>query len=190
MRAGEEAARRSLESQAREAVQQLAAFDRGSGRNARRNHPARRSRHGAAGHRNCPARAAPRALRRCSALEALIRAALEKLQSQEVYRVRVHPDQERFVRACLRTDRPRPGCRGGDRSRRSPAAERFSKSAAAPWMLPWRLSSPRSSAVSSTNWRRVHDNPATDRSASLHCRRTELRTAAVDRRSGRARGSC
>jgi flagellar assembly protein FliH len=36
-----------------------------------------------------------------SALEALIRAALEKLRSQEVYRVRVHPDHERLVRACL-----------------------------------------------------------------------------------------
>jgi flagellar assembly protein FliH len=36
-----------------------------------------------------------------SALEALIRAALEKLSSQEVYRVRVHPDQEQMVRACL-----------------------------------------------------------------------------------------
>jgi len=36
-----------------------------------------------------------------SALEALIKAALEKLQSQEVYRVRVHPDQERIMRSCL-----------------------------------------------------------------------------------------
>lgn len=36
-----------------------------------------------------------------SALEALIHAALEKLTSQEVYRVRVHPDQEPLVRACL-----------------------------------------------------------------------------------------
>lgn len=37
-----------------------------------------------------------------SALEALIGAALEKLRSQEVYRVRVHPAQEQPVRACLR----------------------------------------------------------------------------------------
>lgn len=37
-----------------------------------------------------------------SALEALIGAALEKLRLQEVYRVRVHPDQEQPVRACLR----------------------------------------------------------------------------------------
>jgi flagellar assembly protein FliH len=36
-----------------------------------------------------------------SALEALIKAALEKLQSQEIYRVRVHPDQEKIVRTCL-----------------------------------------------------------------------------------------
>jgi flagellar assembly protein FliH len=36
-----------------------------------------------------------------SALEALIHAALDKLRSQEVYRVRVHPDHERLVRACL-----------------------------------------------------------------------------------------
>jgi flagellar assembly protein FliH len=36
-----------------------------------------------------------------SALEALIHAALEKLQNQEVYRVRVHPNQEKVVKACL-----------------------------------------------------------------------------------------
>jgi len=36
-----------------------------------------------------------------SALESLVKAALEKLQAQEVYRVRVHPDQEKIVRACL-----------------------------------------------------------------------------------------
>jgi flagellar assembly protein FliH len=36
-----------------------------------------------------------------AALESLIKAALEKLQSQEVYRVRVHPDQEKAVRSCL-----------------------------------------------------------------------------------------
>ena len=37
-----------------------------------------------------------------SALDALVGAALEKLRSQEVYRVRVHPDREQPVRACLR----------------------------------------------------------------------------------------
>jgi flagellar assembly protein FliH len=36
-----------------------------------------------------------------AALEALIRAALEKLSSQEIYRVRVHPDLESLVRSCL-----------------------------------------------------------------------------------------
>jgi len=36
-----------------------------------------------------------------SALGALIKAALEKLQTQEVYRVRVHPDQATIVRHCL-----------------------------------------------------------------------------------------
>jgi len=36
-----------------------------------------------------------------SALEALTRAALEKLQGQEVYRVRIHPDQEKLMRSCL-----------------------------------------------------------------------------------------
>jgi flagellar assembly protein FliH len=36
-----------------------------------------------------------------SALEALIKAAIAKLQSQEIYRVRVHPDQERIMRSCL-----------------------------------------------------------------------------------------
>jgi len=36
-----------------------------------------------------------------SALDSLMRAALEKLQTQEVYRVRVHPGQERLLKACL-----------------------------------------------------------------------------------------
>jgi len=36
-----------------------------------------------------------------SALGALIKAALEKLHAKEVYRVRVHPDQEKIVRSCL-----------------------------------------------------------------------------------------
>jgi len=37
-----------------------------------------------------------------SALEALARAALDKLSAQEIHRVRVHPDQEQMVRSCLR----------------------------------------------------------------------------------------
>jgi flagellar assembly protein FliH len=36
-----------------------------------------------------------------NALEALTKAALHKLQSQEIHRVRVHPDQEKLVRASL-----------------------------------------------------------------------------------------
>jgi flagellar assembly protein FliH len=36
-----------------------------------------------------------------SALEALIKAALDKLRNQEVYRVRVHPEQEKIMRTCL-----------------------------------------------------------------------------------------
>jgi len=36
-----------------------------------------------------------------SALGALVKAALEKLQNQEVFRVRVHPDQAQIVRSCL-----------------------------------------------------------------------------------------
>ena len=36
-----------------------------------------------------------------SALEALIKAALQKLQAQEVYRVRAHPSQEKLLRSCL-----------------------------------------------------------------------------------------
>jgi len=44
-----------------------------------------------------------------SALQALIGAALEKLRSQEVYRLRVHPDQEQPARACLRQIGRDPG---------------------------------------------------------------------------------
>ena len=36
-----------------------------------------------------------------SALEALTRAAIEKLQTQEIYRVRVHPDLDALTRTCL-----------------------------------------------------------------------------------------
>lgn len=36
-----------------------------------------------------------------SAIGALVKAALEKLRNQEIYRVRVHPDQEQIVRRCL-----------------------------------------------------------------------------------------
>lgn len=36
-----------------------------------------------------------------NALQALVKAALQKVQSQEIHRVRVHPDQETIVRASL-----------------------------------------------------------------------------------------
>jgi flagellar assembly protein FliH len=36
-----------------------------------------------------------------SALGALVKAAMEKLQGQEIYRVRVHPDQENMIKSCL-----------------------------------------------------------------------------------------
>jgi flagellar assembly protein FliH len=36
-----------------------------------------------------------------SALEALIKAAIAKLQNQEICRIRVHPDQEKLMRTCL-----------------------------------------------------------------------------------------
>jgi flagellar assembly protein FliH len=36
-----------------------------------------------------------------SAIEALVKAAIEKLRNQEIYRVRIHPDQEELVRRCL-----------------------------------------------------------------------------------------
>jgi len=36
-----------------------------------------------------------------TALEALIKAALEKLEGQDLYRVRVHPDQETLIKSCL-----------------------------------------------------------------------------------------
>jgi len=36
-----------------------------------------------------------------NAVEDLVKAALEKLQAQEVYRVRVHPDQEETLKRCL-----------------------------------------------------------------------------------------
>jgi flagellar assembly protein FliH len=36
-----------------------------------------------------------------SALEALIKAAIAKLQNQEIFKVRVHPDQQQLMRQCL-----------------------------------------------------------------------------------------
>jgi flagellar assembly protein FliH len=36
-----------------------------------------------------------------SAVQALVKAALEKLHAQEIHRVKVHPNQEKLLRACL-----------------------------------------------------------------------------------------
>jgi|HubBroStandDraft_6_1064221.scaffolds.fasta_scaffold684733_2 flagellar assembly protein FliH len=36
-----------------------------------------------------------------SALEALVKAAITKLQNQEIYKIRVHPDYEKLMRTCL-----------------------------------------------------------------------------------------
>ena len=41
-----------------------------------------------------------------AALEALVRAALDKLRSREIYRVRVHPGQEQILRKCLKERDP------------------------------------------------------------------------------------
>jgi flagellar assembly protein FliH len=101
LREGEATARQSAESQVREAVEKLAATVVEVA--ATRSDAIRRAE---ADTVRLSIEIARRILHRelsldTSALEALIRAALEKLRSQEVYRVRVHPDQEQLVRACL-----------------------------------------------------------------------------------------
>jgi flagellar assembly protein FliH len=100
-REGEAAARQSAESQVREAVEKLAATVVEVA--ATRSDVMRRAE---ADMVRLSVEIARRILHRelsldTSALEALIRAALEKLRSQEVYRVRVHPGHEQLVRACL-----------------------------------------------------------------------------------------
>ena len=100
-REGEAAARQSAESQVREAVEKLAATVGEVA--ATRSDVMRRAE---ADMVRLSVEIARRILHRelsldTSALEALIRAALEKLRLQEVYRVRVHHDQEQLVRACL-----------------------------------------------------------------------------------------
>ncbi|MGA2722530.1 MAG: FliH/SctL family protein [Bryobacteraceae bacterium] len=101
VRAGEEAARRSLESGVHEAVQRLAATAAELVETR-----AETIRRAEADTVRLSIEIARRVLHReisvdGSALEALIKAAMEKLQAQEVYRVRIHPDQEKLVRACL-----------------------------------------------------------------------------------------
>jgi flagellar assembly protein FliH len=102
VREGEAAARKIADSQVREAVEKLAATVAEVA--AARGDAIRRAE---ADTVRLSIEIARRVLHRelsldTSALEALIRADLEKLISQEVYRVRVHPEQERVVRECLR----------------------------------------------------------------------------------------
>ena len=101
VRAGEESARRDFETGVRESAQQLAAtIAELAGTRAET------IRRAEADTVRLSIEIARRVLHRelsidGSALEALVKAALEKLQAQEVYRVRVHPGQEKLVRACL-----------------------------------------------------------------------------------------
>lgn len=101
-REGEAAGRRQAEEQLREAVERLAvAVTEVAGA---RNEALRRAETDIV---QLSVEIARRVLHReltldTSALGALIRAALEKLGSQEVYRVRVHPGLDSLVRDCLR----------------------------------------------------------------------------------------
>jgi flagellar assembly protein FliH len=101
LRAGEESARRSLEAGVDESVQQLAAAIAELA--GMRGETIRRAESDTV---RLSIEIARRVLHRelsidGAALESLVKAALEKLQAQEVYRVRVHPNQEKIVRACL-----------------------------------------------------------------------------------------
>ncbi len=101
LRAGEAAARQSLEGEIRSAVETLATTIAEVA--STRSETIRRAEGDVV---RLSIEIARRVLHRellvdSSALEALIKAAIEKLQQQEVYRVRVHPDQEKLVRDCL-----------------------------------------------------------------------------------------
>jgi flagellar assembly protein FliH len=101
LRAGEESARKSLEPAVRDVVQKFAAAV--SDLAGTRPEIVRRAE---ADTVRLAIEIARRVLHReiavdASSLEALIKAALEKLQSREIYRVRVHPAQEKVLRACL-----------------------------------------------------------------------------------------
>jgi flagellar assembly protein FliH len=101
VRAGEESARKSLEGGVRETMEQLAATIADLAET--RGDTIRRAE---ADMVRLSIEIARRVLHSelsvdGSVLESLIKAALEKLQAQEVYRVRVHPDQEKAVRSCL-----------------------------------------------------------------------------------------
>lgn len=100
-RAGETAARAQLETEVRAAVEQLAstAAEVAQAR-------AETVRRAEADTVRLALEIARRILHRelsvnSSALEELIKAALEKLQNQEIYRVRVHPDQETVIQGYL-----------------------------------------------------------------------------------------
>ncbi|HUI55137.1 MAG TPA: FliH/SctL family protein [Bryobacteraceae bacterium] len=100
-RAGEAAARQSLDAEVRTVVERLAGAIADAA--ATRGDTIRRAETDMV---RLSVEIARRILHReltvdAGALEGLVKAALEKLQSQEVYRVRVHPDQERIVRSCL-----------------------------------------------------------------------------------------
>jgi flagellar biosynthesis/type III secretory pathway protein FliH len=101
LQAGEESARQNLEAGVQETVRQwAAAISELSGMRAEI------MRRAEADTVRLSLEIARRALHRelsvdGSALEALVRAAMERLQAQEVYRVRVHPGQEKAVRSCL-----------------------------------------------------------------------------------------
>jgi flagellar assembly protein FliH len=101
VRAGEESARLSLESGVRDVILKLAATIAELAET--RSETIRRAE---ADTVRLSIEIARRVLHRqlsvdSSALEGLIKAALEKLQAQEVYRVRVHPSQEKLLRGCL-----------------------------------------------------------------------------------------
>jgi flagellar assembly protein FliH len=123
VRAGEESARKSLESSVQNAVQQLAATIAELAET--RPESIRRAE---ADTVRLSVEIARRVLHRelsvdGSAMEALIKAALDKLQSLEVYRVRVHPAQEKLLRACLdRTGRGPSVAVVGDPSQREGGA--------------------------------------------------------------------
>lgn len=100
-RAGDGAARKSMEDQTRAAIQGLAATV--AEVSATRPETIRRAE---ADTVRLAIEIARRVLHRelsldPSALEALIKAAIAKLQNQEIYKVRVHPDQQQLLRACL-----------------------------------------------------------------------------------------
>ncbi len=100
-RAGEEAARRAMQAEMQAAIQQLA--DSAASISNLRADTLRRAE---ADTVKLAIAIARRVVHRelsmdGSALESLLKAALQKLQSQEIHRVRVHPGQEEAVKACL-----------------------------------------------------------------------------------------